>query len=65
VSPTEAALVEKRPKLVNKEDPKWQACFDDQAKTVVPWLGSSNSSAVFTRHCTFEFPFILVFTKFS
>ena len=28
-------------------------------------LGSSDSSAIFTRHCTFGFPFISVFTKFS
>ena len=30
--------------------------FDDQAKTVPAWLGSSNASVVFTRHCTFGFP---------
>jgi len=30
-------------------------------KTVKAWLGSSDSLAVFTRHCTFRF----VFTKFS
>ena len=39
--------------------------FDDQEKTVTAWWGSSGSSAVFTRHCNFEFLFILVFTKFS
>ena len=37
--------------------------FDDQAKTVTAWLGSSDSSTGFTRHCTFRFPFILVFTN--
>ena len=31
-------------------------CFDDQAKTVTAWLGSSDSSTTFTRHCIFRFP---------
>ena len=35
------------------------ACFfDDQAKTVTAWLGSSDSPAIFTKHCTLRFPFI-------
>ena len=38
---------------------------DDQAKTVRACLGSSDSSTIFTKHGTFEFPFISVFTKFS
>ena len=28
--------------------------FDDQAKTVTAWLGSSDSFALFTRCCTFD-----------
>ena len=41
-------------------------CFsDDQAKTVTAGLGSSDSSAMVTRHSTFGIPLILVFTKFS
>ena len=39
--------------------------FDEQAKTVTAWLGSSDSSTTVTRHCTFRFSLILVFTKFS
>ena len=27
--------------------------FDDQAKTITAWMGSSDSPTVFTRHCTF------------
>ena len=44
---------------------KTSCFFDDWAKTVSACLGSSDSSAIFTRQCTFGFPFILVFTKFS
>ena len=33
-------------------------------KTVIAWLGSSDSSAIFIRHYTFGCPFISVFTKF-
>ena len=67
-----AAFDEKHPESVNRkhvifhQDNAKNACFfDDQAKTVTAWLGSSDSSTVFTRHCTFGFPFISVFTKFS
>ena len=35
--------------------------FDDQVKTVIAWLGSSDSSTMFTIHCTFRFPCISVF----
>ena len=38
--------------------------FDDQTKAVT-WQASSDSSAIFTRYCTFKFPFIFVFTKLS
>ena len=42
------------------------ACFfDDQAKTVTAQLGSSDSTSIFTRHCSFRFLFMLFFTKFS
>ena len=39
--------------------------FDDWAKTVTAWLGSSDPPIAFTSHCTFGFLFISVFTKFS
>ena len=39
--------------------------FDDQEKIFSTWLGNSESSAIFTKHYTFKFPFISVFTKFS
>ena len=39
--------------------------LNNKAKTVTAWLGSSDSPAVFIRYCTFEFLFILVFTKLS
>ena len=67
-----AALDERCPELVNRkciiflqDNARPPVFFDDQAKTVTARLGSSDSSAVFTRHCTFRFPFISVFTKFS
>ena len=66
-----AALDEKRPELVNRE----RIIFhQDNARPHVSlmtrqkltaWLGSSDSSAVFTRHYTFRCPCISVFTKFS
>ena len=66
-----AALNEKCPKLVNR---KRIIFHQDNARLHVSlmtkqkltaWLGSSDSSTIFTRHCTFKFPFISVFTKFS
>ena len=35
--------------------------FDDQAKTVTAWLGSSDSSTVFNRHIAFISVFIKKF----
>ena len=32
-------------------------------KTVTAWLRSSDSSATFSRHCSFSFPFVLAFTN--
>ena len=67
-----AALNEKHLELVNRKfhnlppgQHKTACIFEDQAKTVIAWLGRSDSSPTFTRHCTFGFPFISVFTKFS
>lgn len=37
----------------------WMFFFGHQAKTVRAWLEISDSSTVFTRPCTFGFPFIL------
>ena len=59
-----AALDEKHPELVKRkciifhQDNARPRFFDDQAKSVTACLGSSDSSTVFTRHCTFGFPFI-------
>ena len=65
-----AALDEEYLELFNRQliifhqDNRISTCFfDDQAKTVTAWLGSSDSSTVFARHCTFRFPFF-VFSKF-
>ena len=65
-----AALHEKHLELVNRkciisyQDKK--ACFfDDQAKAVTAWVGSSDLSTEIPRHCTFRQPLIFVFTKFS
>ena len=69
-----ASIDEKHPELVIRkthnlpsEHHKTACFFDDQAKTVTAsdCLGGSDSSAVFTRHCTFRFPFISVFIKYS
>ena len=71
VGQMKAALSENHLELVNRkcitfhQDNVQPHFFDDQAKTVIAWLGSSDSSTVFTRHCTFGCPFILVFTEFS
>ena len=67
-----AALDEKRPELVNRksiifhqDNARQHVSLMTRQKTVTAWLGSSDSSAVFTTHCIFGFPFISVFTKFS
>ena len=66
------ALDKKRPELVirkckvfHQDNARPTCFFDHQVKTVTAWLGSSDSSAIFIRHCNFRFPFISVFTKFS
>ena len=57
-----AALYKKHPELVNRKCVipsgyrKTSCFFDDQAKTVTAWLGSSDPSAIFTRYCAFRFP---------
>ena len=38
--------------------------FDDQAKMIIVWLGSSGSFSIFMSYCIFRFPLISVFTKF-
>ena len=67
-----AALDEKCPELVNRKciifhqaNLRSHVSLMTRQKLLSAWLGSSDSSAVFTRHCTFTFPFISVFTKFS
>ena len=64
-----AALDKKRLELVNRKrslpSGSCKTTFDDQAKIATVWLSSSDFSAIFIRHSTFRFPFILVFTKFS
>ena len=49
--------------IFHQENIRPHVFFVDQEKTVTVWLGSFDSSAVFTRHCTFRFTFILVFIK--
>ena len=71
VDQQKAALDEKRLELVNRnriifhQDNTRPHFFDNKSKTVTAWLGSSDSSGIFSRHCTFGFPFISVFTKSS
>ena len=64
-----AALDKKRLELVNRKrslpSGSCKTTFDDQAKIATVWLSSSDFSAIFIRHSTFRFPFIVVFTKFS
>ena len=61
------ALNEKRLELVNRkriishQDNARLHVFWWPGKTVTAWLGSSDSSAIFTRRCTFGFPFTSVF----
>ena len=67
-----AAPNKKCPELVNR---KHVIFHQDNARLhvflmagqelVAAWLGSSDSSTIFIRHCTFGFPFVLVFIKFS
>ena len=52
-------------RIILHQDNSRPRFFDDQAKTVTAWLGSSHSSTTVTRRCTFRFSLILVFTKFS
>ena len=66
-----AALDEKHPELVNRkciifhqDNPRPHVSLMTRQKLLLlDW--DVVSSAVFTRHCTFRFPFISVFTKFS
>ena len=37
---------------------KTECFFDNQIKTVTAWLGNSDSSTIFIRHCTFRCSFI-------
>ena len=66
-----AALYEKHPELGNRkclifhQDDRTACFFDDQAKTVTARLGSSDSPAIFTRHCTIRGLFTSVLAKFS
>ena len=67
-----AALDEKHPELVNRkriifhqDNARPHVSLMTRQKLLTAWLGSSDSSAIFTRHCTYRFPFISVFTKFS
>ena len=60
-----AALEEKCPELVNRkhiifhqDNTRPHVSLMTRQKLLTAWLGGSDSSAVFTRHCTFGFPFI-------
>ena len=66
------ALNEKRQESVNRKhiifhqgNTSLHASLMARQKLLTACLGSSDSSAIFTRHCIFKFPFISVFTKFS
>ena len=39
--------------IFNQDNAKTTCLFDDQAKTVTAWVGSSDSSTICTRHCTY------------
>ncbi len=39
--------------------------YSEATKTVTAWVGSSDLLTIFTRHCTFGFPYFSIFTKFS
>ena len=39
--------------IFNQDNAKTTRFFDDQAKTVTAWVGSSDSSTICTRHCTY------------
>ena len=69
-----AALDEKHQELIDRKltlfhqdnsRPHDSLMCDDQEKTVRACLGISDSSTIFTKHGAFEFPFVLVFTRFS
>ena len=67
----EAALDENHLELVNRkgiifhqDNIRLHISLMTRQKLLTAWLGSSDSSAIFTSHCTFGFPFIQVFTKF-
>ena len=67
-----AALEGKRPELVNRKclifhqnNTRPHVSLMTRQKLLTACLGSSDSFTVFTRQCTFGFPFISVFTKFS
>ena len=39
--------------------------FDDQTKTATAWLGSSDSSTVFNRHCIVDFIYFSLYKILS
>lgn len=43
--------------IFNQDNAKNTCFFDDQAKTVTAWVGSSDSSTICTRHCTYFGPY--------
>ena len=45
--------------------PRLPVSLTTRQKLLTVWLESSDSYNLFIRHCTFRFPLILVFTKFS
>ena len=65
LDPLNVALDEKHPELVNRkriifrqDKARPHVSLMTKEKAITAWLGSSDSSAVFIRHCTFGFPFI-------
>ena len=60
-----AALIDKHLELVNRkciifyqDNARLHVSLMTRQKLLTAWLGNSDSSTAFTRHCTFGFPFI-------
>ena len=53
-------LVNRKPIIFHQDNVRAHVSLMTKAKTVTSWLGSSDSSAIFTRHCCFGCPFNLV-----
>ena len=57
-------LVNRKQIIFHPDTARPRVSLMTRQKLLTAWLGSSDSSAVFTRHSTFRCPCISVFTKF-